>query len=118
MFDSPSERLCVGIDVPDLASGAPLMRALAGTAGWLKVGSQLFTAEGPAAVRAAAEGARVFLDLKFHDIPNTVAGAVASATTLGVGMLTVHAGGGAAMLRAACEAAAETAGRLGSQPPL
>jgi orotidine-5'-phosphate decarboxylase len=118
MFDSPAERLCVGIDVPDLAAARPLIDALAGVAGWLKVGSQLFTAEGPEAVRAAAAAARVFLDLKFHDIPNTVASAVSSATALGVGMMTVHTGGGSAMLRAAREAAGEAAARLGVEKPL
>jgi orotidine-5'-phosphate decarboxylase len=118
MPDRPSERLCVGLDVPDLATARPLIDALAGEAGWLKVGSQLFTSEGPAAVAAAGEAARVFLDLKFHDIPNTVASAVASATALGVGMLTVHAGGGSAMLRAAREAAGASAERLGRPRPL
>jgi len=118
MFEAPSDRLCVGMDVPDLSTAAPLIDSLAGTAGWLKVGSQLFTAEGPAAVSAARQAARVFLDLKFHDIPNTVASAVASATALGVDMLTVHVGGGGAMLRAACESAGESAGRLGRERPL
>jgi orotidine-5'-phosphate decarboxylase len=118
MFDTPAERLCVGIDVPDLAAARPLIEALSGVAGWLKVGSQLFTAEGPAAVEAARPAARVFLDLKFHDIPNTVASAVSSATGLGVGMLTVHTGGGSAMLRAACDAAGEAAARIGCQRPL
>ncbi len=118
MFETPAERLCVGIDVPDLAVATPLIRSLAGVAGWLKVGSELFTAEGPAAVKTVGEAARVFLDLKFHDIPNTVARAVASATSLGVGMLTVHIGGGSAMLRAACDAAREAAARTGGDRPL
>jgi orotidine-5'-phosphate decarboxylase len=117
MFQRAADRLCVGLDVPDLAAARPLIAELRGIPGWLKVGSQLFTSEGPPAVAAAAEAARVFLDLKFHDIPNTVASAVASATRLGVGMMTVHTAGGGAMLRAARDAADAAAAAAGCERP-
>jgi len=112
-------RLLVALDVNRAARARELTTALRGVAGGFKVGSQLFTAEGPALVRALVdEGHRVFLDLKFHDIPNTVAGAVAAATSLGVWMVNVHASGGAAMMRAAAAAAAETAAKRGTPAPL
>jgi orotidine-5'-phosphate decarboxylase len=95
----------LALDVPD-ASGAREMLQRVSAARWVKVGLQLFTAEGPAFVRdLVRDGYRVFLDLKLHDIPNTVAQAVASASALGVDLLTVHASGGRAMLTAAREAA-------------
>jgi orotidine-5'-phosphate decarboxylase len=99
------ERLIVALDVPEEALAMVLVDALAGHVGMFKVGSQLFTSAGPDVVRAiVAKGERVFLDLKFHDIPNTVAGAVASAAQLGVSLLTVHGLGGKAMLEAAAGA--------------
>jgi orotidine-5'-phosphate decarboxylase len=99
------ERLIVALDVPEEALAMVLVDALAGHVGMFKVGSQLFTSAGPDMVRAiVARGERVFLDLKFHDIPNTVAGAVASAARLGVSLLTVHGLGGKAMLEAAAGA--------------
>lgn len=90
------------------------MDALAGRAGFYKVGLQLFTAAGPAAVRAVkARGARVFLDLKLHDIPNTVASAVASAVDLGVDLCTIHLSGGPEMAAAAVKEAGEATAILG-----
>jgi orotidine-5'-phosphate decarboxylase len=95
------------------------MGRLAGVVTGCKIGTQLFTSAGPAAVEAARKrGLRVFLDLKFHDIPNTVAGAVREATRLGVFMLDVHASGGLAMMRAAAEAATKAARDFAVPRPL
>jgi len=106
MSVSPN-RVIVPLDVPTLAEGVALARRLAGHVAAVKIGKQLFTAEGPAAIRAMHDlGLRVFLDLKYHDIPNTVAAAVAAAKSLGVWLLNVHASGGAEMMRAAANAAA------------
>lgn len=107
---TPEERLLVALDVEALGAADALLDRLAGVVGGCKIGARLFTAAGPAAVEHARQrGLRVFLDLKYHDIPSTVAGAVRAASRLGVFMLTVHAGGGRAMMRAA--AAAATAAR-------
>ena len=96
------QRLIVALDVPDTPSADQLIRRLEGTCTWFKVGLELFVAGGPAVVEMVRErGHSVFLDLKFHDIPNTVAGAVRSAVRLGARMMTVHASGGPAMLAAA-----------------
>jgi len=96
------KRLIVALDVPSAEAAEEMVRRLEGTCQWFKVGLELFTAAGPAVVEAlAARGHSVFLDLKFHDIPNTVAGAVRSAARLGVRMVNVHASGGPAMLEAA-----------------
>ncbi|HEX6924167.1 MAG TPA: orotidine-5'-phosphate decarboxylase [Longimicrobiaceae bacterium] len=95
----------LALDVPSAEEAFALVERVP-RADFVKVGLQLFTAEGPAVVRQLrARGRRVFLDLKLHDIPNTVAGAVESAAKLGVDLLTVHASGGEVMLRAAVEAA-------------
>jgi orotidine-5'-phosphate decarboxylase len=96
------KRLIVALDVPGADAAIEFVNRLEGTCEWFKVGMELFTAAGPAVVEPlVARGHSVFLDLKFHDIPNTVAGAVRSAATLGVRLMTIHAGGGPVMLAAA-----------------
>lgn len=105
------QRLIAAIDTGDVAKAAGLIKAVAPHCGLVKLGLEYFLRQGPAGL-AAAGGAPVFLDLKLHDIPNTVAGAVRSLAPLGVRMLTIHAGGGAAMVAAAAEAAAS-----GPNPP-
>jgi orotidine-5'-phosphate decarboxylase len=109
--------LAVALDVPSLSAAEKTIEGLGGEPGWLKIGSELFTAVGPAVIELATKRARVFLDLKFHDIPNTVASAVKSGTGLGVSLMTLHAVGGVSMLRAARDAAAEEAERLGVPRP-
>ena len=102
----------VALDVPSRASALEMVRTLGDRCTFYKVGSELFTAEGPDMVRALREeGREVFLDLKFHDIPQTVRAAVTSAARLGVRLLTVHASGGRAMLEAAASAASAEGGR-------
>jgi orotidine-5'-phosphate decarboxylase len=99
------ERLIVALDVPGVEEARSLAMALRGRVGMFKVGSQLFTAAGPDFVRELVDhGDGVFLDLKFHDIPNTVARAVESARALGVSLVTVHAVGGSSMLAGAAKA--------------
>jgi orotidine-5'-phosphate decarboxylase len=103
-----SDRICVALDFATRDEVLAMARRLGGRAGWLKVGLEAFTSAGPSLVHdvaAAGGGARVFLDLKFHDIPATVAGAVAAAARSGASMVNVHASGGRAMLEAAREAA-------------
>jgi orotidine-5'-phosphate decarboxylase len=102
---STRDRLIVALDFPNQAKALALVSVLSGDVSIYKIGLQLYTAAGPEIVRAiAATGANVFLDLKLHDIPNTVAKAVAAAGELGVQMLTVHLSGGRSMLEAAVEA--------------
>ena len=103
-----SDRLFVALDTPHMDGALSLAGSLAGLVGGIKLGKAFFTANGPQGVRRAAGGGLpVFLDLKFHDIPNTVADAVRAALALAPVMLTVHASGGAAMMRAAADAAEE-----------
>jgi orotidine-5'-phosphate decarboxylase len=114
-----NNRILVALDVETRDEALRLADTLRGSVGGFKIGSRLFTAEGPSMVRALTErGDRVFLDLKFHDIPNTVATAVAAATGLGVWMVNVHASGGTAMMRAARTAAHEAAAAHKVPPPL
>src|SRR4051794_4410937 len=111
--------IIVALDVPSLEQAVKLAEELAPAVGAFKIGSELFTSAGPEIVRRVrATGAAVFLDLKFHDIPNTVAKAVGSASLLDVQMLTIHTSGGAEMMRAAQEAAARTAAETGRAAPL
>jgi len=111
--------IIVALDVPAPESALKLAEQLAPVVGGFKIGSELFTGAGPDIVRRIRErGALVFLDLKFHDIPNTVAKSVAAAVQLDVQMLTVHTSGGMEMLKAAEQSAAETAWKAGRTPPL
>jgi orotidine-5'-phosphate decarboxylase len=116
---SPSERVLIALDVPSLDEADSLLGRLDGVLSGCKIGSQLFTAAGPAAIELARKrGFRVFLDLKFHDIPNTVGAAVREATRHGVFMLNIHASGGLAMARAAADAATKAAGDFAIPRPL
>ena len=114
----PASRIFCALDTPDVAAARKLSRALKGAVGGVKLGLEFFAANGPKGV-AEISGMPVFLDLKLHDIPNTVAGAVRSVLPLNPVILTVHAAGGAAMLRAAADAAKEKAGKSdGVRPKL
>lgn len=111
--------IIVALDLPDAASALRLAERLTSVAGAFKIGKELFTASGPDIVRQfRAAGASVFLDLKFHDIPHTVAKAVEAATRLDVQMMTIHTSGGLAMMQAAEKAAQETARQLDRPAPL
>jgi orotidine-5'-phosphate decarboxylase len=115
----PRDRLILALDVDSIDRATALVDALAGQVTRFKIGSQLFTGAGPPAVDAVRKrGGEVFLDLKFHDIPNTVEGAAREAVRLGVFMFNVHASGGRAMMSAAAAGAAEAAQTLGVPRPL
>ncbi len=115
----PRERVCVALDVDRPDRALELARLLREHVGVFKVGLELFTRAGPSIVDSLRElGARVFLDLKFHDIPNTVAGAARSATRLGASMFTIHASGGRQMIAAAVSAAVEAASTAHMPPPI
>jgi len=106
----PADRLIVALDQPSRTSALELAAQLQGVCQWMKVGLELYLAAGQRVVEElAAQGFNIFLDLKLHDIPNTVAGAVRSVASSGAGLLTVHAAGGPAMLAAAAEAASGSA---------
>ena len=113
------DQLLVALDVDSGERALQLVTALRGLAGGFKIGNRLFTMEGPALVRRIADsGARVFLDLKYHDIPNTVEQAVEAAVHTGAWMINVHASGGVAMMQAAARAARDTSLKLGRPAPL
>ncbi len=104
-FD-PGNRLIAAIDVPNRGAADALVERIAGAASWIKLGLELFISEGPTVVTDyTGQGQRVMLDLKLHDIPATVGRATARAAALGAGLLTIHSGGGLAMMRAAVDAA-------------
>src|SRR3989442_10327004 len=114
-----TNRILVALDVDTADAAHALADQLCGHVGGFKIGSRLFTGHGPSIVENLVKrGDRVFLDLKFHDIPNTVAGAVAAATRLGVWMVNVHASGGHTMMKAARDAAETESSKLGQPRPL
>jgi len=100
----PADPICIALDFPTRAQVLDAARRLGPKVGWLKIGLEAFVSEGPSLVAEVAKISRVFLDLKLHDIPNTVAGAVAAAARSGASLLNVHASGGRAMLEAARKA--------------
>jgi orotidine-5'-phosphate decarboxylase len=119
MKEQSHPAVIVALDVEERERALELVKMLRPAIHMYKIGSRLFTSEGPLVVREVqALGASVFLDLKFHDIPATVEGAVRAATALGVGMMTVHTSGGAAMMEAAVKAAAEESARVHTERPL
>jgi len=113
------KKLILALDLDSLSEARNLVRQLSSHVGLFKVGHQLFTRHGPSAVKMVQdEGSRVFLDLKYHDIPNTVKSAIEAAVSLRVDMLNLHALGGKAMMLAATESARSTARKIHSPPPI
>jgi len=117
-IEDPSEKIIVALDVATADEARVLVEELSGKVGAFKVGLQLFVAAGPEFVREIAAENRVFLDLKFHDIPNTVANAAVEAAKLGVWMMNVHAIGGREMMKRTVEAVRSTCENIGVEPPL
>ncbi|MDP8979375.1 MAG: orotidine-5'-phosphate decarboxylase [Acidobacteriota bacterium] len=114
----PKDRLCVALDVPKLGEAESLVRELSDSVGMFKIGLELYSAAGPRAVERVRElGGRVFLDLKFHDIPNTVSRAARVVTRLGAAFFNIHTSGGSAMLRATTDAVADEAVKAGIEKP-
>ena len=111
-------QLIVALDVGNLTAANQLVTTLSDEVTWFKIGKELFTAVGPTSVKLLLEAKKnIFLDLKFHDIPNTVAGAVGSATKIGANLINMHASGGLEMMRAAAEVAEKQASELGIPKP-
>jgi orotidine-5'-phosphate decarboxylase len=117
-FADPKDHIFVALDTQDLSRAAALAQSLSGEVGGVKVGKEFFTAHGPDGVRAVAGGEPLFLDLKFHDIPNTVARALRAAMHLRPAIVNVHASGGPAMMEAAADAVREAAEDLEVERPL
>lgn len=116
---APKERLIVALDFPSAERTLKFVERMGDSIVFYKVGLELFSGAGPAIVaRLKSFGKAVFLDMKFHDIPNTVAGAAERAVAMGADMFNVHALGGMAMMRAAADAASQTASRLGVKRPI
>ncbi len=113
----PRDRILVALDTPDLARAKALATGLSGLVGGLKIGKEFFAAHGPQGVREVAGGQALFLDLKFHDIPNTVAGALRAAVDLEPLIVNVHASGGRAMMAAAAAAVRDAAAARGIPRP-
>ncbi len=113
----PRDRLIVALDTPSLADAEAIADRLGDVVRWFKIGPHLFATSGPDAIASLRRRGRVFLDMKYHDIPSTVAAGIEAAARQGVALCTVHAAGGTAMMRAAVEAARRGAAAAGHAPP-